>query len=90
MNLITSDIENVLNWSLSVHSTWGAVLKLTLGLIMLYLQLQYSALIGLGVGAILISLNTKIARLIGKNYHKLINVRDERISFTSDLILGIR
>ena len=76
MNLISIDIENILNYTVSLHSTWSAILKLILGLFLLYLKMKYSVLIGISVGILLITINIKIARLIGSNYDKLLKVKD--------------
>jgi hypothetical protein len=80
----------MLNFCLSVHATWGAIFKLSLGIILLYFKLKYSLFIGLAVGILLIIINIKTSKLIGKNYHKLLEIKDKRINLIQDIIEGIR
>lgn len=90
VNLISLDVANMLNYGNSFHATWGAIFKLIMGMVLLYVKLEYSIFIGIGVGLLLVTVNLKISKLIGLNYHTLLKYKDKRINLIQDIIHGIR
>lgn len=61
LNLVTIDVNTILNFFVSFHECWSLILKLIIGLILLYLQMKEAVLIGFITAVLLVMMNFKVA-----------------------------
>ncbi|KAL4472151.1 hypothetical protein ABPG73_004840 [Tetrahymena malaccensis] len=89
-NLITIDVDTIINFLISFHETWSLILKLIIGLTMLYLKMESAVIVGFVVTFILMMINFYIAKRIGSIFEQILKYKDQRVGLTRDILNGIR
>ncbi|KAL4493110.1 hypothetical protein ABPG72_003195 [Tetrahymena utriculariae] len=89
-NLITIDVDTIINFLISFHETWSLILKLIIGLTLLYLKMESAVIVGFVVTFILMMINFYIAKRIGSIFEQILKYKDQRIGLTRDILNGIR
>ncbi|GBM35001.1 ATP-binding cassette sub-family C member 8, partial [Araneus ventricosus] len=72
------------------HYLWAVPFKIVLLLILLYSKLGYSALIGAATVIVLVPVQYYICTLLSKIQGKALDVSDERLKKTTELLQGIK
>ncbi|KAG8183008.1 hypothetical protein JTE90_017096 [Oedothorax gibbosus] len=72
------------------HYLWAVPFKIVLLLVLLYLKLGYSALIGAATVIFLVPIQYYICTLLSKIQSKALDVSDERLKKTTELLQGIK
>ncbi len=83
-------MDTIINFLISFHETWSIILKLSIGLLILYLKLSNAILIGFCVTTVLILINFALAKKIGNLFDRIMKFKDSRISLISDILNGIK
>ncbi|EAR94177.2 ABC transporter family protein (macronuclear) [Tetrahymena thermophila SB210] len=89
-NLITIDVDTIINFLISFHETWSLILKLIIGLTLLYLKMESAVIVGFVVTFILMMINFYIAKRIGSIFEQILKYKDQRVGLTRDILNGIR
>ena len=90
LNLLTCDVDRVVNITQSIHALWSLPLQLIVVLWLLWGQLGLGALAGVGVVVVMIPINKLLADKIGSLSQTLMKHKDSRVSFTTQLVSMIR
>lgn len=61
MNLISIDVNGVVNFFISFHECWSLLLKLVIGLGLLYVEMREAVLVGFGTALVLMCINFYVA-----------------------------
>lgn len=75
---------------LSIHSIWGAPIYILSIMALLYREIQWASLVGLGVLLVMVPISGFIGRGLGKQRRAIIKFIDRRTSFMAEIINGIR
>lgn len=75
---------------LSIHSIWGAPIYILAIMALLYREIEWASLVGLGVLLVLVPISGFIGRGLGKQRRAIVKFIDRRTSFMSEIINGIR
>ncbi|CAD8107751.1 unnamed protein product [Paramecium sonneborni] len=86
MNLINIDVNTIMNFFISFHEFWSLILKLIIGMTILYIQIQEAVFIGLATAVILMLVNFAIANKIGHYYSSGLIFKDQRMKAIKDFI----
>ncbi|XP_042910121.1 ATP-binding cassette sub-family C member 8 isoform X2 [Parasteatoda tepidariorum] len=90
VNHMSVDAFNMLMLFSMGHYIWAVPLKVVLLLVLLYLQLGYSALIGAATVIFLVPIQYYICTLLSRIQSKALDVSDERLKKTTELLQGIK
>lgn len=90
LNLMSTDVDRIVNSCISFHSFWSIPFQLFVTLYLLYTQIGSAFIAGVVFGVALIPINRWIAVKIGKYSQKLMDAKDERVSMTSEALAGIK
>ncbi|RUS34665.1 hypothetical protein BC938DRAFT_479221 [Jimgerdemannia flammicorona] len=90
VNLMSVDTNRVANSPNFAHIFISAPLAMVIGIVMLYRLLGWSALLGIGVMAVMMPLNHAATHLFKKYQIALMNARDERVAVTNEFFQFIR
>ena len=61
-------MNTIINFYISFHEFWSLILKLIIGLTILYIKIKHALFFGFGAAIILMIINFTIAKSIGNNY----------------------
>ena len=75
---------------LSIHSVWGAPVYILSIMALLYREIQWASLVGLGVLLVMVPISGFIGRRLGKQRRAIVKFIDRRTSFMAEIINGIR
>ncbi|KAK6642139.1 hypothetical protein RUM44_013862 [Polyplax serrata] len=89
-NFMSTDVDRIVNSCASFHSVWSIPLQLLLTFYFLYEQVGVAFLAGVIFTVILIPINKAIASKIGRISVKLMEQKDQRVSATAEMLLGVR
>ncbi|CAD8188595.1 unnamed protein product [Paramecium octaurelia] len=86
MNLINIDVNTIMNYFISFHEFWSLILKLIIGMTILYMQIQEAVFVGFTTAIILMLINFAIANKIGHYYSSGLIYKDQRMKALKDFI----
>lgn len=86
VNLVTIDVNSILNFFLSFHECWSLVVKLVIGLAMLYVQMRQAILVGFCIAVGLMSVNFVVAKLIGRYFARGMAWKDKRMLLLREFV----
>ncbi|KAK2707578.1 ATP-binding cassette sub-family C member 10-like isoform X2 [Artemia franciscana] len=87
---ISSDVKRIANFALSFHALWSCPIQIAVVLYLLYIQIGWAFLAGLGFAIFAILLNRYIAVQIARLTRKMLAAKDERVKVTSEALSGIQ
>lgn len=90
LNLMSTDVDRIVNSCISFHSFWSIPFQLFTTLYLLYTQIGSAFIAGVVFGVALIPINRWIAVKIGTYSQKLMLAKDERVSMTSEALAGVK
>lgn len=90
LNLMSTDVDRIVNSCISFHSFWSIPFQLFITLYLLYMQIGSAFIAGLVFGVVLIPINRSIAVKIGTYSQKLMNAKDARVSTTNEALEGVK
>ncbi|XP_013791146.1 ATP-binding cassette sub-family C member 9-like, partial [Limulus polyphemus] len=90
VNHMSVDAFNMMMLFSMGHYIWAVPFKITLLLMLLYMQLGYSALIGAATIYVLAPVQYYICTLLSRIQKEALKVADERLQRTSELLQGIK
>ena len=89
-SLLSIDINN-LSWAMpTVHELWCIPLQLTICIYVLYQQIQWASLTGLGVMLVMTPPNTVLMKTLFRNQRSIMSTRDSRIKLLTEIMGSIR
>ena len=88
--LMSVDAGRVVNLFVSCNEIWGLPFQLIIALVLLYLQVRWAFLAGLGLSIILIPINRLIATRIVAASTSMMKFKDKRLQLISELLKGMR
>lgn len=86
MTLISIDVGTIINFFISFHECWSLILKLIIGLTLLYIQMRQAIFVGFGAALILMLINFWVATRIGGYYSKGLVYKDRRMELLREFI----
>ncbi|VUZ42719.1 unnamed protein product [Hymenolepis diminuta] len=86
VNLLTTDVERVVNLIPSFNELWAMPVQVVVAVWLLYYQVGVSCLVGVGFLIILLPMNRVITDLIGKFSSELMHHKDVRVKFVSEML----
>jgi ATP-binding cassette, subfamily C (CFTR/MRP), member 10 len=89
-NLMSVDAERLLGFCSGIHELWSLPLQICIALWLLYTQVQFAFLSGLGVVILLIPLNKILATAIQRASIKMMHAKDERLHALSEILRGVK
>jgi ATP-binding cassette subfamily C (CFTR/MRP) protein 10 len=90
MNLFSVDIGRLTDCLASVHQVWSLPIQVGITLYLLYVEVHWAFLAGLGVLAAIIPLNIFVSKRIGALTAAMMDARDDRLALSEGMITGIR
>jgi len=89
-SLLSIDINN-LSWAMpTVHELWCIPLQLTICIYVLYQQIQWASLAGLGVMLVMTPPNMMLTKSLFRNQRNIMSTRDSRIKLLTEIMGSIR
>ncbi|PSC76164.1 ABC transporter C family member 13 isoform X1 isoform A [Micractinium conductrix] len=88
--LMSVDADRVVNLCQSLHELWSLPAQIALALWLLYTQVQYAFLAGLGLVLLLIPINRVLAGRIQAASIKMMAAKDRRVRVMLEVLRGIR
>lgn len=79
VNLLTSDTERIINLAPSLNELWAMPVQVAVSIILLYLQIGVSCIVGVAFLVVLVPLNRYIAGRIGTYSASLMHHKDFRV-----------
>ncbi|KAM7539602.1 hypothetical protein Aperf_G00000028759 [Anoplocephala perfoliata] len=86
VNLLSTDAGNVVNLVPSFNDLWAMPVQAVVAVWLLYYQIGVSCLVGVAFLILLLPLNNVIASLIGKFSSDLMQQKDIRVKFVSEML----
>lgn len=90
LNLMSTDVDRIVNSCNSFHSFWSIPFQLFITLYLLYTQIGAAFIAGVVFGVALIPVNRWIAVKIGTYSQKLMDAKDKRVSATTESLAGVK
>ncbi|KAJ6648254.1 ATP-binding cassette sub-family C member 10 [Pseudolycoriella hygida] len=90
LNLMSTDVDRIVNSCISFHSFWSIPFQLFITLYLLYTQIGSAFIAGVVFAVALIPINRFIAVKIGTYSQKLMGAKDDRVSITSEALTGVK
>lgn len=90
LNLMSTDVDRIVNSCISFHSFWSIPFQLFITLYLLYTQIGSAFIAGVVFGVVLIPINRWIAVKIGTYSQKLMDAKDARVSTTNEALAGVK
>lgn len=90
LNLMSTDVDRIVNSCISFHSFWSIPFQLFITLYLLYTQIGSAFIAGVVFGVALIPINRWIAVKIGTYSQKLMDAKDKRVSITNEALAGVK
>uniref|UniRef100_A0A8D3BNZ2 ATP-binding cassette, sub-family C (CFTR/MRP), member 10 n=1 Tax=Scophthalmus maximus TaxID=52904 RepID=A0A8D3BNZ2_SCOMX len=90
VNLMSTDVDRVVNFFNSFHELWSLPFSFAVALYLLYLQVGVAFLGGLGVALLLVPLNKLLASRIISNNRDMLRYKDSRVKLMTEILFGIR
>ena len=84
--LMSVDAERLSNLCLGFHELWSLPLQIAIALWMLYTQVQFAFVAGLGGVVLLIPLNKALASAIQRASVKMMAAKDRRVAVISEFL----
>lgn len=84
MNIVNIDIGSVINFFISFHECWSLVLKLVIGMALLYIEIKEAVFYGMATATVLMLLNFAIARKIAGYFSQGLKFKDMRMKLLRD------
>ncbi|XP_033647740.1 ATP-binding cassette sub-family C member 9-like [Asterias rubens] len=89
-NHMSTDSMNVLGMFQTINYMWSIPIQLVFTLILLYVQMGISALIGASLFLLVFPIQFKIATMISKGQKEMLSNSDERMKQVNELLQGIK
>ena len=89
-NLMSTDTERLMDLTVSVHELWSLPVQVALALWLLFREVGWALLAGLGVVLLLIPVNAAITRRISRVSRDIMAAKDQRLSLINELLANIR
>jgi ATP-binding cassette subfamily C (CFTR/MRP) protein 10 len=89
-NLVSVDVDRVLNLIPSFHQFWTLPLQVVAVVAELQAQVSYAALGGVGVLCVMVPLNIYVAQWLGSLTAVMMTARDARVAATGEVLGGMR
>ena len=89
-NLVSVDVDRVLNLIPSFHQFWTLPLQVVAVIVELQAQVSYAALGGVGVLLVMVPLNILVAQWLGSLTGVMMKARDGRVQATGEVLSGMR
>ncbi|CAG5113313.1 Oidioi.mRNA.OKI2018_I69.chr2.g7424.t1.cds [Oikopleura dioica] len=89
LNLMSTDCDRLANTVVNLHQIWCVPAQVILVLGLLYFQVGYVFSIGLGFSLVMIFVNHRLGKFIGKVNKEFMNAKDARIRLLSDIVYSI-
>ncbi|KAI0190101.1 P-loop containing nucleoside triphosphate hydrolase protein [Astrocystis sublimbata] len=91
MNFFTSDVATIAASGARIHQLWASVpAQILTSIILLYLTLGPSALVGVALMAMMVPVNSRITQRFGAIQGQVMAATDTRLQSTTELIQNIR
>ena len=90
VNHISTDTQNIAMSMLFINNIWSAPFKIILALIFLLNEVGMAALLGFFVLTILLPINYVLAAKMGKYQKKGLQISDERLKNSNEMLQGIK
>ncbi|KAK5643745.1 hypothetical protein RI129_007590 [Pyrocoelia pectoralis] len=90
VNFMSTDTDRIVNSCPSFHAFWSIPFQLGISLYLLYSQVGFAFLAGLGFSVLLIPINKMIASKIGELSTKMMERKDNRVKVMTEILRGIR
>ncbi|KER28839.1 hypothetical protein T265_13503, partial [Opisthorchis viverrini] len=90
VNLMAIDSQRLEEAGVMIHMAWSAPPIIMVSLIMVYLQMGWSALAGFGLAVLLIPINVAVASKAKMYQIQLMMVKDDRIKLLNQTFVGIK
>lgn len=91
MNLFTNDINQLADLGANMHQVWASVpIQIIMAVALLYWTLGLSAFAGIALTALMVPVNSRIARRLGAIQMQVMAASDSRIQSTTEMIRSIR
>ncbi|GAV71444.1 ABC_tran domain-containing protein/ABC_membrane domain-containing protein [Cephalotus follicularis] len=84
------DADRTVNLCNSFHDMWSLPLQIGIALYLLYTQVKFAFISGLGITILLIPVNKWISKLIANATAEMMKQKDERIRRTGEILAHIR
>lgn len=88
--LMSVDAERVVGLCLAFHEVWSLPMQIGIALWLLFIQVQYAFIAGLGLVILIIPLNRLLAWGIQRASVCMMNAKDQRIAIISEILRGMR
>lgn len=88
--LMAVDTDKVLGYFAGFHELWSLPLQICIALWLLYTQVQFAFLAGLGLVIFIIPINKALANGIQHASMMMMDAKDRRIAVISELLRGIK
>ena len=89
VNLISTDITRIEQFCAALHPLWTAPFSILLALIFLYINISYSALVGLGILAVTTPLLGRAMRSLSSQRSNINKTTDARTGLVSEILYGM-
>ncbi|KAL9098382.1 MAG: hypothetical protein Q9163_005950 [Psora crenata] len=91
MNLLATDAFKIADAGANMHQVWASVpVQIIVAITLLYLTLGFSAFAGVALMAVMVPLNSRIARKFGDLQMDVIAASDVRIQKTTEMVRNVR
>ncbi|EAU31453.1 hypothetical protein ATEG_08280 [Aspergillus terreus NIH2624] len=90
MNLMSNDTQRILQASNVVHLVWTSPLAILLAVILVIINLTYSALPGVGFLIIGLFSLSRVVKFLASRRDTINAVADQRVSLTQEILQGVR
>ena len=90
INFVGTDTDRIVNVVPSFHSLWSLPFQLSVTFFLLYQQVKYAFLPGVGITLLLIPINKAICGFINKYSTRMMTAKDARVKQMSETLSGIR
>ncbi|XLR07681.1 hypothetical protein S83_035619 [Arachis hypogaea] len=91
INLVNVDVERIGDFCWYIHGVWLIPVQVSLGLVILYINLGFlPSISALAVTILVMVCNTPLANMQEKLHSKIMEAKDTRIKMTSEIMKNIR
>ena len=91
VNLLATDTFKIADAGANMHQVWASVpVQIIMAITLLYLTLGFSAFAGVALMAVMVPLNSRIARKFGALQMDVIAASDVRIQRTTEMVRNVR
>ncbi|KAF9977037.1 hypothetical protein BGZ75_010413 [Mortierella antarctica] len=90
VNHMSSDVDNVLELFVIIHTLWSSIIGVIIALVLLYQQVGYAMFASLGVTFGLAVVGGLISSMTGKAYSQMATKNDQRMKLVNELVDHIK